>query len=195
LKSKGKFLKFGSVCAVLFAIAGPSCAVTFTEQVKSGLGQLSWPNPHHYVNFISSGEYCTSTHFTCERPDYEIQTASLSDVPEFGDIAPLVGVKKSGSYSSRGSSVGQNSGGTGGNSSGGSIALSSPGDSPTGPFNGGGAGRINAPLNPVQPLDPLPPNLSPVPLPSSIWLLFAAILSLGFYRHQSQRIGNLQKLH
>lgn len=190
MKSLGKCLKFGSICAVLCAMAEPSLAVTYSGKLKSGVGDLSWPNPHQYINFITSGEYCTSTHFTCERPDFEIQTASISDVPEFGDLPLVDPVKSSASYSSRRSSGGQNSGGAGGDNGIGTVATSNPGDSPAGSFNGGGPGRRNSPINPVQPLDPGPPNVSAVPLPSSVWLLFAAVLSLGFYRRQSHRIGN-----
>jgi hypothetical protein len=198
LNNKGKFLNIGSACAVVLALTAPAFAVTHDGRLKSELGQLSWPNPHHYVNFITSGEYCTSTHFTCERPDYDIQTASISDVPEFGDIEPIDAVKKSASRSARRSSGSQN-GGSGGDGSGGIGATSSAGGSPAGSFNGGGAGRSNFPILPIdpidppQPIDPVPPNLSPVPLPSSVWFLFVAVLSLVFFRHQSARIGNQQK--
>lgn len=188
LNSQGSLLKFGGVCCMLCALATPALAVTYVGQTNSGLGNLSWPNPHRYKNFITSGEYCTSTHFTCERPDFEIETASISDVADLGDIPVADPVRKS-TYSTRKSSSGQSTGSSGDNTAG-TVATSNAGDSPTGSFNGGGPRRSNLPSDPSQPIDPGPPNLSPVPLPNSVWFLFAAVLSLGFFRRQSQRIGN-----
>jgi hypothetical protein len=84
--SSGRLLKLSIVCLAHFALAGSAYAVTYNAQVQTGLGSLSWPNSHHYKNFIASGEYCTSTHFVCERPDFEIQTASIADVANLGDL-------------------------------------------------------------------------------------------------------------
>jgi hypothetical protein len=196
LTSLGKFLKIVSVVVVICAFAEQAEAVTYVGSLNTGLGSLSWPNPHHYKNFIASGEYCTSTHFVCERPDFEIETASIADVPEFGDLPPVDRLKRKASYAARKSSAGQ----IGGSTDGGISSTSNPGDSPTGPFTGGGTANtivttnptvnpptiptVNPPPNPPNP----PPSPSPVPLPSSVWLFLAATLGLGVYRRQF-RVG------
>ncbi len=193
--SRGGLLIFGSVLAMLCAFAGHSYAVTFSGPLTTSLGTLSWPNPHKYKNFIASGEYCTSTHFTCERPDFDIQTASLTDSTEYGDL-PLADPVAKRKYFTKSSQ--RQGGGTGSDNSGGISSTSNPGDSPTGTINGGQFSPTTVPLNPSIVIDPpppfLPPPVSPIPLPNTLWLLLAAVFGFGLFHRYTSQIGNLNKL-
>jgi hypothetical protein len=182
---RGRLLRLSSICLAHLVLASAAYAVTYDPIVQTGLGTLSWPNPHHYKNFIASGEYCTSTHFVCERPDFEIQPASISDVPEFGDLPLADRLGRTASSTTRRSAAGQ-----GGNSTSGDPISSSnnAGDSPTGSFNGGGVGRNTIAIDPVDPTPPNPPTPSPVPLPATAWLLIAAMSGLGVYRRSMPKL-------
>ena len=162
-----------------------SFTTTYVGEVNDVLGTLSWPNPHKYKNFIASGEYCTSTHFTCERPDSNIQTASISDEVVTEDL-PLADadVAPSSANSASRASQDQCNDVKARPIAARIVSSSNPGDSPAGTFNGGGTG------NTIVPVDPKPPTPSPVPLPASVWFLLAGISGLGVYRRSARRSGN-----
>jgi hypothetical protein len=165
-----------------------SFTTTYVGEMNGVLGTLSWPNPNKYKNFIASGEYCTGTHFTCERPDFNIQTASTSDVAVAEDL-PLADAETAGNraYSAGRAPQGECNSATGfktaGNNAVATVGSSNPGDSPAGSFNSGGA------ANAILPIDPKSQTPSPVPLPASVWFLLAAISGLGVYRRQSLHSG------
>jgi hypothetical protein len=164
-----------------------SFTTTYVGELNGVLGNLIWPNPHKYKNFIASGEYCTSTHFTCERPDSNIQTASISEEVVTEDL-PLADADPAASRTNSVSRASQDQCNDikARPSAAGIVPSSNPGDSPTGIFNGGGTGNTNVPL------EPPPPTPSPVPLPASVWFLLAGISGLGVYRRSARRSGNQQ---
>jgi hypothetical protein len=162
-----------------------SFTTTYVGELNDFPGTLSWPNPHKYKNFIASGEYCTSTHFTCERPDSNIQTASISDEVVTEDL-PLADADPAATRPNSASRASQEecNGNTARANAARIVPSSNPGDSPTGTFNGGGTG------NTIVPVDPKTPTPSPVPLPASVWFLLAGISGLGVYRRSALRSGN-----
>lgn len=64
-----------TACVIAFASlwmvvcgSGTGNAVPYTGDYVALHGVANWPNPHNYHHFVSQGELCSSTHFTCERP-------------------------------------------------------------------------------------------------------------------------------